>query len=121
MGNTLSLISEAFPPSSKFKVEEIPDLSGKIALVTGGNTGIGYCTAKALLEHNAKVYLAARSEVKAMAAIEKLKSETGGKEAIFLQLDLGDLVGIKRSAQEFTRNESQLHILVNNAYAPASF
>jgi NAD(P)-dependent dehydrogenase (short-subunit alcohol dehydrogenase family) len=53
-----------------------------------------------LLNHNAKVYLAARSEVKANAAIAELKSVTG-KEAIFLQLDLADITGVRRSAEEF--------------------
>lgn len=53
-----------------------------------------------LLSHNAKVYLAARSPSKANAAIAELKAETG-KEAIFLQLDLSDILAVRRSAEEF--------------------
>ena len=53
-----------------------------------------------LLDHNAKVYLAARSAVKANAAIAELKSITG-KEAIFLQLDLADIPAIRKSAEDF--------------------
>ena len=53
-----------------------------------------------LLAHNAKVYLAARSTQKANDAIAELKNETG-KEAIFLQLDLSDILAVRRSAQEF--------------------
>jgi NAD(P)-dependent dehydrogenase (short-subunit alcohol dehydrogenase family) len=101
-------------------------------VVSGGNTGIGQETVKALLNHNAKVFLAARSATKANAAIAELKQQTG-KEAIFLQLDLSDIPSVRKSAEEFlsyarfprcvlglcanffVRKESQLHILVNNA------
>jgi retinol dehydrogenase-12 len=84
-----------------------------------------------LLSKNAKVYLAARSEDRAKAAIEDLK-QTTGKEAIFLKLDLSSLNSIKAAAEEFlgcvldglesqyltlafTRKESELHVLFNNA------
>ena len=69
-------------------------------MVSGGNTGIGQETVKALLGHNAKVYLAARSAAKANAAIAELKQQTG-KEAIFLQLDLSDMSSVRKSATEF--------------------
>ena len=68
-----------------------------------------------LLQHDAKVYLAARSTNKAEEAIRTLKAATG-KEAIFLQLDLSDLASVKRSAEEFLSKEHDLHILFNNAY-----
>lgn len=58
--------------------------------------------AQALLEHNAKVYLAARSQDKAEAAIRDLQQSTG-KEAIFLQLDLSSLASVRNSAAEFLR------------------
>ena len=61
------------------------------------------------------MYLAARSKEKAEKAIASLKEATG-KEAIFLQLDLSDLTSIKKSAEEFLRHETELHILFNNAY-----
>jgi NAD(P)-dependent dehydrogenase (short-subunit alcohol dehydrogenase family) len=57
---------------------------------------------QALLEHNAKVYIAARSKSKATAAIEELKQVTG-REAIFLKLDLADLRQVKQAAEEFMR------------------
>jgi retinol dehydrogenase-12 len=85
-----------------------------------------------LLVRNAKVYLAARDAQKVKEAIAELKNETG-KEAIFLQLDLSDILAVRRSAQEFLsyacsyplffvmvktcvfRKEDQLHVLINNA------
>ncbi|KAJ7025335.1 hypothetical protein C8F04DRAFT_1269226 [Mycena alexandri] len=109
----LSAINQSFPPKSKFSVDDIPDLTGKVIIVTGANQGVGKETAKALLQHNAKVYIAARSEERAKEAIKDLKSQTG-KEAQFLLLDLADLHSVKRAAEEFTGKETQLHILFNN-------
>jgi NAD(P)-dependent dehydrogenase (short-subunit alcohol dehydrogenase family) len=57
---------------------------------------------QALLTHNAKVYIAARNEVKAKYAIAELKEQTG-KKAIFLKLDLADLKSVKSAAEEFMR------------------
>jgi len=122
MGNLPSTISQMFPPKTKFTVDDIPDLSGQVIIVTGANTGIGKESAKviptlhhsslifiytdiyvqALLAHNAKVYIAARSREKSEAAIQELRDATG-KEAIFLPLDLGDLKTIKAAAEEFLR------------------
>ncbi|TFK51790.1 NAD(P)-binding protein [Heliocybe sulcata] len=114
MGAYLSIFGQSLPGTPKFKVEDIPDLTGKVIIVTGANTGIGKETAKALLQHNAKVYIAARSQEKSEQAIKDLEKETG-KTAIFLKLDLADLPSIKASAEEFKSKESQLHVLFNNA------
>ncbi|TFK84293.1 NAD(P)-binding protein [Polyporus arcularius HHB13444] len=108
------VLLQSFPPKPKFAVDQIPDLTGQVIIVTGGNVGIGYETVKALLRRNAKVYLGARSKAKADAAIASLKEATG-KEAIFLELDLASLASIKKTAEEFLRVESELHVLFNNA------
>ncbi|KAJ7486352.1 NAD-P-binding protein [Mycena galericulata] len=109
MGGTLARM---FPPT--FKPErDIPDLTGKVTLVTGGNTGIGYETVKQLLLKNAKVYLAARSPDKAAAAIKRLEGETKNT-AIFLQLDLADLPSVRKAAESFLAQESKLDLLFNN-------
>ncbi|KAF7299010.1 NAD(P)-binding protein [Mycena indigotica] len=114
MGLLISGLSQSFPPKSKFAVSDIPDLSDQVIIVTGASTGIGFDTAQALLEHNAKVYIAARNEEKAKAAIVKLKQETGKDIVHFLLLDLADLHSVKRAAEEFARKETQLHALFNN-------
>ncbi|KJA15593.1 hypothetical protein HYPSUDRAFT_71930 [Hypholoma sublateritium FD-334 SS-4] len=114
MGLLYSLWTESFPPSSHFSAGDIPDLAGKVVIVTGANTGIGRATAKELLEHNAKVYIASRNADKAVEAIKELKTETG-KDAIFLCLDLADLTSVKSAAEEFLGKEKELHILFNNA------
>jgi len=114
MGNFASIFTQTFPPKSKFSVEDIPDLTGKVIIVTGGNAGIGKETTKALLAHNAKVYIAVRNEEKAKSTITELKEQTG-KEAYFLKLDLADLKSVKSSAEEFISKEKELHVLFNNA------
>ncbi|KAG9105342.1 hypothetical protein FRC07_009376 [Ceratobasidium sp. 392] len=96
MGNQ---ISQLFPPKPLFTVEQIPDLAGQVMIVTG----YMLTSAKALLNKDAKVYLAARSKTKADEAIEWLKKETGGKEPVFLELDLPNLGSVRKAAEEFKR------------------
>ncbi|KAH9828676.1 uncharacterized protein C8Q71DRAFT_792917 [Rhodofomes roseus] len=105
---------QSYPPEPTFSMDQMPDLTGQVMLVTGGNAGLGKETVKALLEHNAKVYMGARDEQKARAAIEELKEKTG-KEAVFLELNLANLASVKKSAEDFLSKEKQLHVLFNNA------
>jgi len=112
MGQTLS---ELFPPKPTWTVDDIPDLTGKVAIVTGGNTGIGRATCKYLLIHNSKVYMACRSQEKAEASIVELKAETKKDDIHFLKLDLADLESVKAAAAEFQSKEPRLHMLFNNA------
>ncbi|KAF6762246.1 hypothetical protein DFP72DRAFT_1041624 [Ephemerocybe angulata] len=116
MGLAYSFINESYPPESKFTAEDIPYLGGKIAIVTGANSGVGRETAKALLNRDAKVYFAARNKEKVETAILELKEETG-REGIFLPLDLADLHSVKRAAQEYQSKETELHMLFNNGGA----
>jgi len=113
--SVLQALSETCPPKSKFNVEDIPDLSGKVIIVTGGNTGIGFVTCKYLLLKNATVYMLCRSPEKAQDAIQKLKDVTGGKEAIFVPCDLADLPSVNKCVEEFTSKEQRLDILFNSA------
>ncbi|EKM79457.1 hypothetical protein AGABI1DRAFT_59093 [Agaricus bisporus var. burnettii JB137-S8] len=103
-----------FLPRATWTAEDMPDLSGKVAIVTGGNSGIGKEVAKALLAHNAKVYIGCRSKERAERAILDLKEATG-KEAIFLPLDLASLGSVKDAAMQFANKEKELHLLINNA------
>ncbi|KAF9783762.1 NAD-binding protein [Thelephora terrestris] len=109
-----TLGSYIFVPNPTFTANDVPDLTGKVVIVTGGNTGIGKETCKVLLQKNAKVYLAARNEGRANAAIAELLAQTG-KEAIWLELDLSFFQSIESAAAEFHSKETELHILFNNA------
>ncbi|KAI0368449.1 NAD-P-binding protein [Pilatotrama ljubarskyi] len=108
-----ALFSRGFNPET-----DIPDLSGKVILVTGGNAGIGFAIIRHLLRRGAKVYMAARSEQKAKAAIERLQADasaSGSGEVHWLKLDLSDPRDVKQAAEEFMRKEKRLDVLVNNA------
>ncbi|KAK0438321.1 uncharacterized protein EV420DRAFT_1736230 [Desarmillaria tabescens] len=94
------------------------NLKGKVVIVTGGNSGIGYGTVRHLARAGAEVYLAARNETRAAEAIEKLKTESlepGNGDVVWLKLDLSDPRLARQSAEEFMRKEKRLDVLVNNA------
>jgi NAD(P)-dependent dehydrogenase (short-subunit alcohol dehydrogenase family) len=93
----------------------IPDLSGKIIIVTGGNSGIGFESVKAFTEKGAEVILASRSIEKGNEAkTEILKDTVKGKIEV-MQLDLADLSSIKKFSSDFQKKYRKLDILLNNA------
>ena len=94
-----------------------PNLQGYIAIVTGGNSGIGFETALQLALHGARVYIAARSKSRIMNAIDQMKASTTRKELDLrtLDLDLGSLRSVDTAARTFMKAESRLDILINNA------
>ncbi len=94
---------------------DIGDLTGRVALVTGANSGIGYETAGALAEHGARVILACRDDEKARRARDKLESELERSSLELLHLDLADLFSVRRAAEEVLATHARLDILVNNA------
>lgn len=89
----------------------------QVFIITGSSSGVGKELAHILYAKNAKVYVAARSEEKANAAISDITSKCPNSKGalIFLKLDLDDLTTIKNSAEEFLSKEDQLHVLWNNA------
>ncbi|GJJ14369.1 hypothetical protein Clacol_008633 [Clathrus columnatus] len=133
MGNLLaavapySQLSQQWPPTSNFEPKrDIPDLTGKVIVVTGAYSGIGYETAKELLRKNAKVYFACRDSQKTKETVgtltNELKKETigggsgpGPGEGVVLELDLSDLNNVKRAAMEILSNEERVDVLINNA------
>ncbi|KAM0754783.1 NAD(P)-binding protein [Meredithblackwellia eburnea MCA 4105] len=96
----------------------IPDLTGKVALVTGGNTGLGYVTVRELVKHNAKVLMACRTEARATDAINKLKGEIPDLDpdlVVFVPFDLTDIESAKQAAKTILTKEDRLDIVVANA------
>lgn len=88
------------------------DVSGKIAVVTGGSSGIGAMMARGLLENGVKVYITARKADRLQAKAEEL-SEFG--ECIAIPSDLSNVEGIESFAAEVAKHESKIDILINNA------
>ncbi|KAF5632019.1 daunorubicin C-13 ketoreductase [Fusarium sp. NRRL 52700] len=101
---------------------DMPDLNGKVAVVTGGSSGIGLETVKFLARKGAKVYLTSRSEVIARQTRDKLTKDTGidARNVAYLVMDLYDPVSITRAVNELKRTETKVDILINNAAASTS-
>jgi NAD(P)-dependent dehydrogenase (short-subunit alcohol dehydrogenase family) len=95
--------------------KKVPDLSGKVAIVTGANSGTGYHTAVALAQKGAAVIMACRNLEKGEAALARLQAEAPVADAALLLLDLASLVAVRRFAEAFRAGYERLDILVNNA------
>ncbi|MBV8933163.1 MAG: SDR family oxidoreductase [Kutzneria sp.] len=94
---------------------DIPDLTGKTALVTGANSGIGLHESLQLARHGAQVFVAARNGDKGRAAIEMLREHVPADRVELVPLDLADLDSVRRLAGELAGRLEHLDLLVNNA------
>ncbi|MCK9459067.1 MAG: SDR family NAD(P)-dependent oxidoreductase, partial [Proteobacteria bacterium] len=99
----------------KWTADDIPDLSGRTALVTGANSGLGFHTALELARHGAEVLLACRDLSKAEAAAASIRAEVPGAALALVELDLADLSSVRAAAAELLGKRGALHLLVNNA------
>lgn len=96
-------------------VQDMPSLAGKVAIVTGSNSGLGYETALALAGAGAEVIVAARSREKGEAAVTRIKAAHPGAKVRFEALDLGSLASVAAFAERIAAAHERLDILVNNA------
>ncbi|QDK97526.1 SDR family oxidoreductase [Acinetobacter tandoii] len=91
-------------------------LNGKVALVTGANSGIGAVTARELALQGYHVFLACRSQKKAQSVIQDILSLSHGRaKAEFIELDLANLDSVRQCAEQFLARNLPLHLLVANA------
>ena len=94
---------------------DIPDQSGRTALITGGNSGLGYQAVLQLARKGARVLLAARDRARGAAALERLAAEAPGSHAELAQLDLADLACVERFSAALLDSGQGLDLLINNA------
>ena len=94
---------------------DIPDQSGRVAIVTGANSGLGFETARALAQHGASVILACRNLDKANQAAGKILSHDIAGSVRIMELDLGDLESVRSFAEAFKAKYDRLDLLINNA------
>ena len=90
-------------------------LHGRVALVTGANTGIGLVTARELARQGAQVFIACRSAERALPALELIRAASGNTKVHALSLDLGDFASVRQCAADFLARGLPLHLLINNA------
>ena len=109
--------SQFFPPRPTITEANLPSQEGKVFIVTGGTSGVGFELCAIIYQARGKVYLAGRSESNAESAISKIKAlfPTSPGELVFLSIHLDDLATIKPAVEAFTATESKLDVLFNNA------
>lgn len=102
--------------TKKWDVSMIPDLTGKIAIVTGGNTGLGFQSCLELARRKATVVIACRNEDKGLEAAKEISRQIKGFSSLDVMiLDLADLESVKSFAQKYISKYNRLDILMNNA------
>jgi NAD(P)-dependent dehydrogenase (short-subunit alcohol dehydrogenase family) len=97
---------------------DIPDLSGKVIIVTGGSSGLGKESVHQLAKHNpARVFLSARTAARGNAAIAQIENAIPAMKGkiTFLEMDLASFSSVQRAAKAFTAQSDRLDILMNNA------
>lgn len=94
---------------------DIPDLTGKVAVVTGANGGLGLESAKDLAGAGAHVVMAARTKEKAKAAYDEILSDHPDASLEIVRLDLGSLESVRAAAAEISEKHPRIDILINNA------
>lgn len=107
---------------SKWTAADMPDQSGRTAVVTGANSGLGYDTAAILADKGAHVVLAVRNLDKGNKAVERIKKTTPNAVVTLQQLDLSSLAGVRAAADELRAAHPRIDLLINNAgvmYVPS--
>eukprot|EP01027_Heterolobosea_sp_BB2_P012779 GEZU01018485.1.p1 GENE.GEZU01018485.1~~GEZU01018485.1.p1 ORF type:complete len:324 (+),score=116.27 GEZU01018485.1:28-972(+) len=97
------------------KCTYVANLTGKVAIVTGANTGIGKETAKELAKMGATVIVASRDRAKSERAVKDIIEYSNNKNVEYMQLDLADMASIRQFAADFRAKKLPLNILINNA------
>ncbi len=99
----------------KWNMDNIPDQKGRIAIVTGSSSGIGFETARVLAGKNATIIIAVRNLGKGNNAAGKIKAQYKNAVVHIMELDLANLNSVKTFADNFIKNYSRLDLLINNA------
>lgn len=102
--------------AQKWNTSDLPDLTGRTVIVTGANSGLGFCTSEALAAHGAKVTMAVRNLDKGHQAADKIRATSPAAQVELARLDLADLASVRAFAQSWSAANSQgLDLLINNA------
>lgn len=99
----------------RWDVHDIPDQGGRVAIVTGANSGIGFETAATLAEHGATVVLACRNQSRARRAARQIGAWASDSPVEIVSLDLADLESVRLATNELLRKHAHVDLLINNA------
>ena len=102
-------------PAGIWTTADMPDLTGKVMIVTGANSGIGYEAAREFARKGAQTILACRSMDKAQLALDRIQIEIPDAQAEIMQLDLASLESVRQFAEAFKAKYDRLDVLLNNA------
>ena len=100
---------------AKWTTSDIPDQTGRTAIVTGANTGLGFQTVAALAAHGAHVVLAVRNLDKGKDAVQKIAAASPGAAVTLQELDLTSLSSVRAAADELRSKHDGIDLLINNA------
>ncbi len=100
---------------TKWTAELIGDLKGKMVIVTGGASGIGFSASEVLASRGADLVIAVRNTVKGEKEAERIRAKQAASSVTVMHLDLGDLASVKQFATEFSSRFDRLDLLINNA------
>jgi NAD(P)-dependent dehydrogenase (short-subunit alcohol dehydrogenase family) len=101
--------------NGKWTTVDIPDQSGRVAVVTGANTGIGYYTAAALAQTGAHVVLAVRDLEKGNLALARIVAAYPEADVTLQELDLSSLASVRAAAAALRKSYPRIDLLINNA------
>ncbi|KAH6616848.1 putative carbonyl reductase [Boeremia exigua] len=98
-----------------FHPDSLPDLTGRVYVVTGATSGVGYHTAARLAEHNAHVFICARTAEKGSATLSRIRSTSPAATLSVLTMDHERLSSVVEAAKQFVSSQNRLDGLINNA------
>jgi len=101
--------------STKWTAADVPDQTGRVAVVTGANAGLGLETAAVLAERGARVVVAVRDLGKGEAAVGEIRRRTSNADVALQQLDLSSLASVRTAADELRAAYPRIDLLINNA------
>jgi NAD(P)-dependent dehydrogenase (short-subunit alcohol dehydrogenase family) len=101
--------------SQKWTEAHVPDQSGRVAIVTGSNTGLGYETARVLADRGARVVIAVRDTAKGDQAAAKIRAAVPDADLKVVALDLGSLESVRAAAAQLKTDHPRIDLLINNA------
>jgi NAD(P)-dependent dehydrogenase (short-subunit alcohol dehydrogenase family) len=100
---------------ARWTADDIPEQAGRVAIVTGANSGLGYITARELARQGARVALACRDDVRGKEAVARLIAEVPTADVELRSLDMADLASIRSFADGVQASYPALDLLINNA------